>query len=202
VRFLVAGRCAVLCVAIAGCADGGAMREPAANDAGGGSGGLGGAGVSGFDGSGGAGGLTGGSGGLGGSGGTGGSAQPACPRAQSLPQDGAWSTTGSVIESDCPGIAVGAADTRFTTVTITTADLGGRIDRDLHLVASTGESFRGFVRDDEARLSGPLENYPDRPLNIALTLLFAGDCFTAHVREDRMDGARPCMVRYSLQGER
>jgi hypothetical protein len=97
---------------------------------------------------------------------------------------------------------VGTADTRFTAVSITTADLDGRVDRDLHLVAATNETFRGFVRDDEARLTGPLENYPDHPLNITVNMLFAGDCFTAQVREDVMDAEHSCSVSYFLLGNR
>jgi hypothetical protein len=194
----------VCVVALAACGDAGPTRPSPVHGAGSGSGGGGGFGSGGVSGLGesGAGAVMGGMGNSGASGGTGGSGQFECPEAQSLPQDGEWTTAGSVIESDCPDIPVGTADTRFSSVTITTADLDGRIDRDLHLVASSEETFRGLVRDNDARISGPLENYPDQSRNISLFMLFAGDCFTAHVREDLMDGQRPCSARYFLQGER
>jgi hypothetical protein len=125
-----------------------------------------------------------------------------CPDAPSRPQDGEWTTTGKIIETACVAdFPLGATDTRFAQVTIKTSALDGRADRDLNLSTPDGESFRGYVSGDEAALSGPLENYPDKPLDVDIYLVFKGYCFIANVKQVVQASSGPCAIKTYLVGK-
>jgi hypothetical protein len=126
-----------------------------------------------------------------------------CPTAAPRPQDGEWAIRGEVITTACQAdFPPGHPDDRFVQASIKTTPIENQIYRDLNLSTPKGESFRGFVEDDEALISGPLENYPDKPLDVEIALVFAGDCFTAHVRQTVAASTGACAIETYLVGAR